>query len=288
MRCILMLVLLLAALVLPGCLTMNFIPAGPPITAKPAPGVEVVRFPSEDGLMLEGRMYPPLKEAPKLPEKHARSVVLFCHGVQDNADSTEQAECFLAAGYRLFIFDYRGFGNSDAADLSNEGFAEDAAAALVYLRSRPDVDPRQIVVYGHSMGGVYAMAAGAAGAKAGTPVAGVISACAFSNWWTVSNDLAPGLGFFLGGVTGPEPTDFVEKLGKTPLLIVHVHDDEIPYSHALALMDAARKAEVPTDLYLAGTGGHVVAFWWNDELRKVMTGWAGARLDGPPQFGPDW
>lgn len=195
-----------------------------------------------------------------LPSDYGRSVVLFCHGVIDNNQSN-MAGAFSEAGFRVFSFDYRGFGNSEKKKLTNEGLAADAYAALQYLRSRPDVDPDRIVIYGHSMGGVYAMAAGALAHEAGKPVAGVISAGAFANWREVSNDMLPLFGLLLGGVTGPEPLDWAKRLGKTPLLVVHAEDDvNVKPRYAKQIFDAAVSKGVPATLTLEAKGGHVVGY----------------------------
>lgn len=195
-----------------------------------------------------------------LPSGYERSVILFCHGVIDNNQSN-MANALSEAGFRVFSFDYRGFGNSEKKKLTNEGLAADAYAALQYLRSRPDVDPDRIVIYGHSMGGVYAMAAGALAHEAGKPVAGVISAGAFANWREISNDMLPLVGLVFGGVTGPEPLDWAKRLGKTPLLVVHAENDtDIKPRYAKQIFDAAVSKGVPATLVLEATGGHVMGY----------------------------
>jgi fermentation-respiration switch protein FrsA (DUF1100 family) len=195
-----------------------------------------------------------------LPSEYDRSVILFCHGVIDNNQS-DMADSLSEAGFRVFSFDYRGFGNSEKKKLTNEGLAADAYAAVQYLRSRPDVDPDRIVIYGHSMGGVYAMAAGALAQEAGTPVAGVISAGAFANWREVSNDMLPLFGLLFGGVTGPEPLDWAKRLGKTPLLVVHAEDDEsVKPRYAKQIFDAAVSQGVAATLVLEATGGHMMGY----------------------------
>lgn len=195
-----------------------------------------------------------------LPSAYDRSVILFCHGVLDNNQSN-MANALSEAGFHVFSFDYRGFGNSEKKKLTNEGLAADAYAALQYLRTRPDVDPDRIVIYGHSMGGVYAMAAGALAHEAGAPVAGVISAGAFAHWREVSNDMLPLFGLVFGGVTGPEPLDWAKRLGKTPLLVVHAEDDtDIKPRYAKQIFDAAASKGVPATLVLEATGGHVVGY----------------------------
>lgn len=217
-----------------------------------------------------------------LPSDYDRSVILFCHGVIDNNQSN-MADALSEAGFRVFSFDYRGFGNSEKKKLTNEGLAADAYAALQYLRSRSDVDPDRIVIYGHSMGGVYAMAAGALANESGKPVAGVISAGAFANWREVSNDMLPLFGLLLGGVTGPEPLDWAKRLGKTPLLVVHAEDDvNVKPRYAKQIFDAAVSKGVPATLVMEAKGGHVMGYLEGPDapLARPMVEFA-ARLLAP-------
>jgi fermentation-respiration switch protein FrsA (DUF1100 family) len=79
--------------------------------------------------------------------------VLYHHGNKHNIQEYwDRVELLYRAGFDVFIYDYRGFGRSTGTS-SEEGMKSDAAAALSYLRSRPDVDTSQIVDYGYSLGG---------------------------------------------------------------------------------------------------------------------------------------
>ncbi len=232
--------------------------------------------------MLEGRLFPAFSPrtrsrenpSPGTPDPRlARAIILFCHGVNDN-DESPMAIAFSAAGWRVFQFDYRGFHNSDKATRTNDGLAQDSLAALDYLRTRPDVDPDLIVMYGHSMGGVYAMAGGALASEAGRPACAVISAGAFANWREVSNEVAPVLGLLVGGVTGPEPTGWARRLGKTPLLVVHSEDDEaISPRFARQIFENATAAGVPASLFLYHSGNHFKSLSRAGEtgMHRVMT-----------------
>jgi hypothetical protein len=59
-------------------------------------------------------------------------------------------------GLAVLRYDKRGVGASkgDYADATTADFADDAAAAVVYLRSQPAIDPARIGLIGHSEGGV--------------------------------------------------------------------------------------------------------------------------------------
>lgn len=68
------------------------------------------------------------------------------------------ADRFTRAGIAVLRYDERGIGRSTgqyAAALTVD-FAADAAAAVAFLRTRPDIDGARIAVLGHSEGGIVA------------------------------------------------------------------------------------------------------------------------------------
>lgn len=73
-------------------------------------------------------------------------------------------EALLAAGIAVFVFDYRGFGESegDPSYLDPLAQVEDWRAAVTYLESRPEIDPARIGAFGSggTGGGNAVMVAG--------------------------------------------------------------------------------------------------------------------------------
>jgi hypothetical protein len=73
-------------------------------------------------------------------------------------------EALLAAGIAVLVFDYRGFGDSDgdATYLDPRTQVEDWQAAITYLQTRPEIDPRRIGAFGSggTGGGNAVMVAG--------------------------------------------------------------------------------------------------------------------------------
>lgn len=283
-RLVAMLAGLAVAASLAGCLGASFLPTGVGSDVVPD-GVEVVRFQSDDGVSLEGRVYPAglrREWGPRpavLPPSAAGATVIFFHGVYDNADSN-MAYFLRDAGFRVFQFDYRGFGRSGKAPLSNPALIADAQAALDYVRSRPDVDPERVVLYGHSLGGVYAIAAGAHAVEQGRPVRAVISSAAFSSWNEAANGFVPVIGLIFGGVDGPSPRTLVRRLGTTPLLITHAQDDDvIDVGQAHSLHHHAIDAGVSATLLITPIGGHVAAYLQDREFARLIARYIVDRLD---------
>ena len=78
--------------------------------------------------------------------------ILYCHG---NSHCINQywgrVELLWEMGYRVFIFDYQGYGKSEGGP-SDDACLADGRAALAFLRGRPEVNPDRIVYYGWSLG----------------------------------------------------------------------------------------------------------------------------------------
>jgi pimeloyl-ACP methyl ester carboxylesterase len=92
--------------------------------------------------------------------------VILLHGFPGNERNLDLAQDMRRAGWDVLYFNYRGSWGTPG-DFSFSHGIEDTAAALTYLR-RPDVakslrlDPRRIVLIGHSMGGFMAVEGAAA------------------------------------------------------------------------------------------------------------------------------
>lgn len=114
---------------------------------------EDVAFPTSDGLTLRGWYIPGQNGA----------TILFAHGSGGNRlgiGQLEQAAALAQRGFGVLLFDLRGHGASDGAQISFTG--ADVLAALNYLRSRPEVDPDRIGAIGLSLGAIDIVQAAAA------------------------------------------------------------------------------------------------------------------------------
>ena len=75
----------------------------------------------------------------------AMGTVVHFHGNAQNMSAHYTFVSWLPAhGFNLFVFDYRGYGQSEGT-LSREGVYEDSVAAVEYVRKRTDIDPRKII-----------------------------------------------------------------------------------------------------------------------------------------------
>jgi pimeloyl-ACP methyl ester carboxylesterase len=212
--------------------------------------------------------------------------IVFAHGVSDN-NASAMPQMFAWAGYRVFQFDYRGFGHSTPAMLSATDLAADTLAAVRYVRSRPDVDPARVVLVGHSLGGMMTVLAAAELEAAGEPLAAAIALAPVADTRRALNRLAPIVGWLTGGIDGPQATEAVRRVQRTPLLIAHPADDNVlAVDQAQRLFDASRESGGRALLLLLPTGGHVSTFLSYPSFEAPIIGWLVQTLT--PEAAKDW
>jgi fermentation-respiration switch protein FrsA (DUF1100 family) len=94
-----------------------------------------------------------------LPSKipHA-ATLLYAHGNAGNVSANlDQVRRLAGTGLCIFIFDYRGYGESTGGPPRERLVYEDAERAWTYLVRERRIQPSDVVIYGHSMGGAVAI-----------------------------------------------------------------------------------------------------------------------------------
>jgi pimeloyl-ACP methyl ester carboxylesterase len=92
-------------------------------------------------------------------------VAILLHGFPGNEKNLDLAQAVRRAGWDVVYFDYRGsWGSPGSFSFGNS--LEDTVAAIAYVRepgnaARLRIDPKRVVLIGHSMGGWMAAFAGA-------------------------------------------------------------------------------------------------------------------------------
>ena len=188
---------------------------------------ENTTFKAEDGIELSGWF---------VPAEHSRGVVLFCHGNAGNiTDRLESINIFHLLGLSVFIFDYRGYGES-SGKTNEHGTYLDAEAAWNYLVEERHVTPEEIIIMGRSLGGAIA----ARLAKRHTPKVLILES-AFTSIRAMGKELFPWLPLKFLSRFDYTTIDYISAI-ECPVLIIHSPDDDlIPYNHGRCLFEAAHE-----------------------------------------------
>lgn len=185
---------------------------------------EDIYFAADDGVKLNAWL---------IPAKDSKYTLLFCHGNGGNiSHRIEKILMLNELGLSVFIFDYRGYGNSRGRPFER-GLYRDAQAAYDYLVSERKVSPEEIILYGESLGGAVAIdLAGKRRAKA------LITEATLSSAKDVARVVYPFFPAFLISSN----FDSVKKIKEItiPKLIIHSQNDEIiPFEQSLRLIKAS-------------------------------------------------
>ena len=227
------------------------------------PAASVVLHVPSHGVAINGLAYLPTGAGP-------HPVFILLHGLPGNEKNLDLAQAVRRAGWIAITFNYRGSWGSPGK-FSFEGNVEDTEAVLAYLRD-PKIaaslrlDPRRIVLAGHSMGG--AITAVVAARDHGIRGAVLISA------WDVSKaaarpheKLIAGMADDMESLTGVTAesmaSDLVAHAGEfnfsaladglihTPLLVLTSNDDNVDGDDALVSSIRSKGGHQATKTHVA-------------------------------------
>lgn len=179
-------------------------------------------------------------------------ILLYLHGNGGNVSSNlYHARRFVQLGFRVLLIDYRGFGRSEGAFPTEKQVYQDAQVAWDYLVRDQGLDPQDIIVYGHSLGGAIAIDL----ARGNRDMAGVIIEGSF----TSMRDMV-----YFRGKYNLFPIDLIltqrfDSLTKIkslsmPLLFIHGEQDQtIPSYMSRVLFDATK---APKQLLMVPDADH--------------------------------
>ncbi len=273
--------LLLTAVLLGGCQRAFFFPEHEHYWDPAEAGLayEDIRFTAADGTELHGWLLP-------AQTQEVRGTVVHFHGNAQNISTHVAAVWWLPRhGFRVFTFDYRGYGRS-GGEPSFAGVHRDARAALETVTDRLAVQPGRLLILGQSLGASIAITALAR--WEGEEPAGIVAEGAFASYRGIAREKLGDLWLTwpfqhpLSWLVGDTyaPIDHVAELAPSPLLLIVDGDDRvIPPAHAERLYEAASE---PRYLWRIEGARHSAALA-DDRVRhrllQTFRGW----LEGDPE-----
>ncbi len=217
---------------------------------------ESVVFKSGDGLQLSGWY---------IPKEKSKFTVLFCHGNGGNMmHRLDSINIFYNLGLNCFVFDYRGYGDSQGKP-SEEGTYMDAAAAYKWLTEEKKIAADDIIIFGRSLGGSIA-AQLASKVRAGA----LVIESAFTSYVDMGRKFYPYMPVRWFARFGYKTIDYIRSV-HCPVMIIHSRNDElVPFEFGLELYEAANEPKEFVEIF----GSHNDAFLVSGEIyRKTWTKW---------------
>jgi fermentation-respiration switch protein FrsA (DUF1100 family) len=173
-----------------------------------------------------------------IPATNPRAkVVLYLHGNDGNVSTSMDGITPLRElGYSVFMIDYRGYGASGGGFPSEAGVYEDAEAAWDYLVHEQSMNPANLFIYGHSLGGAIAIELALRHPEA----AGLVVESSFTSVYNMAMlearyTLLP-VNLFLN-----QRFDSIAKVGQLRLPVLYIHgtaDEIVPFEMGKALYNA--------------------------------------------------
>ncbi|MBD2679122.1 MULTISPECIES: alpha/beta hydrolase [Nostoc] len=184
-------------------------------------------------------------------EQPNAKVLLYLHGNGINIGANvAHANRFYQLGFSVLLIDYRGYGRSEGSFPNEKRVYEDAATAWNYLLQQ-QIPPKQIFIYGHSLGGAIAIDLAVKHPEA----AGLIVESSFTS---IRELIAyrKKFGMFPVDLILTQRFESIQKLPnlKVPVLFIHgVADSAVPSFMSQKLYAAAPE---PKQLFLVPAAEH--------------------------------
>jgi hypothetical protein len=193
-------------------------------------GAEEVWFRTADGLRLYGWFF-------RAGARPPAATVVYAHGNGGNVSYCDWVGPALARrGFDVLLFDYRGYGRSEGETAGERGLYADADAAYDFVTRERGASPRQVVLYGQSLG-----TAAAADVASRRECGALVLESGLSSAADMAGVIFPRLPRFVRGLT-KNKLDTAGKLPRVgcPVLVAHGDRDEvIPLAQGRRLFDAA-------------------------------------------------
>ncbi len=180
-------------------------------------------------------------------------IIVFFHGNTGNLEyNSKQLHFFQKLGYSVFMPEYQGFGGIKGS-LRQSELEQDAKTALLWVLSK-GYKPKDIIIYGHSLGTYVALFATSFMRTEKKGVSAVILEAPFYSLIDMGKNMFGNLIPINWLLKDKFPSMELVKTIKTPIYIGHGKQDSvIPYEQGLMLFD---EAEHPKTFFSSDTANH--------------------------------
>lgn len=231
---------------------------------------EQITFPAQDGAPLHA-LY--------LSARPDADTILFFHGNTYNATHYQHfAQRYARHGYGVFLFDYRGYGQSEGP-LSERTMYQDADSAVKYLTEQKHIPAEKIVLWGHSLGSAAALHA--ENARPDLRFKALILQSPFFDtplmaYYLLTRKTEPQTGFdkavlqFFTLLLTNKRFDNAEKISRVraPLLVGYaIQDHVIPWQMSRKLAEQAPRG---TQTYQSFTAHHADFDWMEPQALEFL------------------
>ena len=215
---------------------------------------EDARFKAGDGVALHGWFFPADTNSPR-----ARIAFLICHGNGGNiSHRLDLCAALLKTGASVFVFDFRGYGQS-AGRPGEEGTYRDAQAAHAWLRQKGFCGG-DIIAFGESLGGGVVSELALR-----ETVGGIVLQSTFTSIPDIGAELYPWLPVRWMSTIKYDTHTKLPRL-KVPVLVMHSRADDLArFSHAEKNFAAANEPKMFCEL----RGTHNDAVWEQTVFREA-------------------
>jgi len=209
------------------------------------------------------------------PKGEPLGTILFLHGNAENVSTHVDSVLWLAvSGYRVFLFDYRGYGKSDGK-ATMAGVHKDALAAIDALFGMDEVDRDRVAVLGQSLGGAVAVYA-VANSPHKARIKALVVDSAFSDYREIAREklaevplLKPFRSPLSRLVTDRySPRFWIGRVAPVPVLVIHGDADRVvPAAHGERIFALAGG---PKALWIVPGAGHIEALASPDVRARLL------------------
>lgn len=232
---------------------------------------ETIRFESE-GFELENWLLLPKSGTEQ------KGTVLYLHGNGENISTHMNSVAWLTLeGYKVFLLDYRGYGNSEGASTLRSALY-DVHQAHLWLSKHEELP---LFLFGQSMGGALAITYAAnidnVQEEDLKPIQALVAESAPADWPQVAREamrnhwltwLIQIPASFIESKYNPE--EHIGQLTNIPILLMHSKQDPIvSYGHYEQLLAAAEEADVHVETYQT-LGGHTQGLAYEQARKRFI------------------